>query len=36
VLTFHAQFPYRGMQRVFLEFQVAGQVRRAAFTLVIA
>lgn len=32
-LTFHTQFPNRGEYRLFLEFQVDGQVHRAAFTV---
>lgn len=32
-LTFHTQFPQRGEYRLFLEFQVDGQVHRAAFTV---
>jgi hypothetical protein len=33
VLTFHAQFANRGEQRLFLQFQVGGEVRQAAFTV---
>lgn len=32
-LGFHTQFPNRGEYRLFLEFQVAGTVHRAAFTV---
>lgn len=32
-LTFHAQFPYRGEYRLFIEFQAAGTVHQAAFTV---
>jgi hypothetical protein len=32
-LTFHVEFANRGEQRLFLEFKVAGQVHRTAFTI---
>jgi hypothetical protein len=35
-LTFHAAFPYQGAQRVFVQFQVAGTVHQAAFTVLVA
>jgi len=34
-LVFHTQFPYRGEYRLFLEFQVGGEVQRAAFTVLV-
>jgi hypothetical protein len=33
MLAFHLRFAERGEQRLFLEFKIAGQVRRAAFTV---
>jgi len=35
VLTFHAQFPNLGEQRLFLQFQVAGKVHQVAFTVAV-
>jgi hypothetical protein len=35
VLSFHTQFPHRGEQRLFLQFQVAGTVHQTAFTVVV-
>jgi hypothetical protein len=35
VLTFHAKFPNLGEQRLFLQFQVAGKVHQAAFTVAV-
>lgn len=33
VIAFHVQFNNRGEQRLFIEYQVAGKVHRAAFTI---
>jgi hypothetical protein len=32
-LAFHVEFANRGEQRLYLEFKVAGQVHRTAFTV---